>query len=218
MFTGIIAEIGKVRAVSAGSGLWRIGITSNHVAQGAKKGDSIAVNGACLTVVHMLPQGFEAEIMPESWRRTTFYTLKPGDGVQLERALQASGHFDGHQVLGDVDGVGKIRAVKPDGKALVVQIEPENQDMLEFIVEKGRVAIDGASLTVVSTDSFSFSVALIPFTQNMLLLGKKHLGAVVNLETDVAMKVTVAALRREEAKVDARKPQVTLESLRKAGF
>ena len=184
MFTGLIAELGTAERLAEGSTSCQLTVRAQKILPGVNIGDSIAVNGVCLTVVHLQGNRFTADVMPETVRRTTLRQLQPGDRVNLEKALRPTDGLDGHIVQGHVEGVGTIREISPEGNALAYRIETP-KELLRYIVEKGSVAIDGISLTVTETDDTGFSVSLIPHTAKMTTLGYKSVGDSVNLETDI---------------------------------
>lgn len=184
MFTGLITELGTAERLAEGSTSCQLTVRAQKILPGVKIGDSIAVNGVCLTVVHLQGNRFTADVMPETVRRTTLRQLQPGDRVNLEKALRPTDGLDGHIVQGHVEGVGSIREIAPEGNALAYRIETP-KELLRYIVEKGSVAIDGISLTVTETDDTGFSVSLIPHTAKMTTLGYKSVGDSVNLETDI---------------------------------
>lgn len=187
MFTGIIEEVGSVRQVIAGSVSGEIAIKAKKVLEQTKIGDSIAVNGACLTVTRLMKDGFTADVMPETLRKTNLGKLKNGDPVDLERAMPADGRFGGHIVSGHIDGTGRIKSMKNEGNAVWVTIEAA-ADIISLIVEKGSIAIDGISLTVAKVSDNDFQVSIIPHTgSETILLGKKA-GELVNLENDIIGK------------------------------
>lgn len=183
MFTGIIEETGKIISVGAG----RIAVQAKKVLQGTQIGDSIAVNGVCLTVTTMTSSEFTADVMPETLSRTNLGSLGKGNSVNLERAMAADGRFGGHIVSGHIDGTGTVSKLEKDGNAVWVYISaPSN--ILNLIIEKGSIAIDGISLTVAKVNDKEFAVSVIPHTgEETTLLGKKA-GDVVNLENDVIGK------------------------------
>ena len=187
MFTGIVEEIGRVERIEALPGLTRLTLSAQRVLTGTQIGDSVAVNGACLTVVSLGGGSFLVEATPETLRRTNLGTLAEGDGVHLERALAASGRIDGHFVQGHVDAVGTIQARRPEGDSVVVTFGAP-PEVLRYVVTKGSVAVDGVSLTVVDVLDGGFTVALIPHTQEATLLTRRPLGAPVNLEADILAK------------------------------
>jgi riboflavin synthase len=193
MFTGIVEEIGRVRRLEPRPGLTRLEIAARRVLDGTATGDSIAINGACLTVVAFDGEAFWVEATPETLRRTNLGQLATGDGVHLERALAAGGRLAGHFVQGHVDAVGSIRERRPDGEAVVATFSAPI-DLMRYIVPKGSVAVDGVSLTVVEALAEGFTVALIPHTQDVTLLCTKPLGAPVNLEADILAKYVARSL------------------------
>jgi riboflavin synthase len=184
MFTGLIAELGTVERMAEGSTTCQLTVRARKILPGVKIGDSIAVNGVCLTVVHLRGDTFTADVMPETVRRTTLHQLQPGDKVNLEKALRPSDGLDGHIVQGHVEGVGTIQQIVPEGNALVYRIQTP-RELLSYIVEKGSIAVDGISLTVTEADGMGFGVSLIPHTAKMTTLGYKSVGDTVNLETDI---------------------------------
>ena len=184
MFTGLIATLGTVERLAEGSTSCRLTVRAPQLLSGVKIGDSIAVNGVCLTVVHLRGDTFTADVMPETVRRTTLHLLQPGDRVNLEKALRPTDGLDGHIVQGHVEGVGTIQQIIPEGNARVYRIQAPGE-LLRYIVEKGSIAVDGISLTVTETDDSGFSVSLIPHTAKMTTLGYRSAGDAVNLETDI---------------------------------
>ena len=184
MFTGLVASLGTVERLAEGSTSCRLTVRAPQLLSGVKIGDSIAVNGVCLTVVHLRGDTFTADVMPETVRRTTLHLLQPGDRVNLEKALRPTDGLDGHIVQGHVEGVGTIQQIIPEGNARVYRIQAPGE-LLRYIVEKGSIAVDGISLTVTETDDSGFGVSLIPHTAKMTTLGYKSAGDAVNLETDI---------------------------------
>ena len=184
MFTGLIASLGTVERLAEGSTSCRLTGRAPQLLSGVKIGDSIAVNGVCLTVVHLRGDTFTADVMPETVRRTTLHLLQSGDRVNLEKALRPTDGLDGHIVQGHVEGVGTIQQIIPEGNARVYRIQAPGE-LLRYIVEKGSIAVDGISLTVTETDDSGFGVSLIPHTAKMTTLGYKSAGDAVNLETDI---------------------------------
>ncbi len=181
MFTGIVEEIGMVRSIRADG----LTIEANVVLDGVKLGDSINVNGACLTITTFDKQCFTVDTVPETLRRTNLGTLQSGDGVNLERALPVDGRLGGHVVQGHVEGTAEVVSLTPDGSNGVTARFRAPDALMRFIVAKGFIAIDGVSLTVVDCEADTFSVTLIPFTREHTNLGKRQVGEQVNLETDV---------------------------------
>ena len=214
MFTGLIAELGTVERLVEGSTSCQLTVRAQKILPGVKIGDSIAVNGVCLTVVHLQGNRFTADVMPESVRRTTLRQLQPGDRVNLEKALRPTDGLDGHIVQGHVEGVGTIREIAPEGNALICHIETP-KELLRYIVEKGSVAIDGISLTVTETDDTGFSVSLIPHTAKMTTLGYKSVGDSVNLETDILARYVEKMLglqKTADGLADSRRTEIAGEN------
>ena len=187
MFTGIIEELGTIAQMDRRPDSIRLTIQAHKVLEGTQLGDSIAVNGVCLTVTDMTDSTFSADVMHETMRRSSFSTIKSGSKVNLERAMQVGGRLGGQIVSGHIDGVGHVARSTTDGIARVITISIP-KDMEPFIVEKGSITIDGISLTVVSVGNSQFSVSIIPHTMANTTLMDKHPGAIVNLETDVIGK------------------------------
>ena len=187
MFTGIIEEIGHVNNVKKGTASATLTIQAEKVLEGTHIGDSIAVNGVCLTVTGIYDNTFTADVMHETLNRSSLGKLVSGSAVNLERAMAADGRFGGHIVSGHIDGTGKVAAITKDDNAIWYQIKTDS-GILKYIVEKGSVAIDGISLTVAYVDDTCFKVSIIPHTagETTLLDGKP--GKVVNLENDVVGK------------------------------
>ena len=187
MFTGIIEETGKIESVANGNKSAIITIIADKVLKGTKIGDSIAVNGVCLTVTSISGNKFTADVMAETIRRSSLGTLKHGSKVNLERAMAADGRFGGHIVSGHIDGTGVIRSLEREDNAVWVEIETPDK-LLKYIVEKGSIAIDGISLTVAKLTDYSFSVSVIPHTGEETTLLAKKPGDIVNLENDIVGK------------------------------
>lgn len=187
MFTGLVEELGKVKAMTRGAKSVRLTVQAKVVLGDVKLGDSIAVNGTCLTVVDYGDTWFTADVMPETVDRTALAGLKNGDTVNLERTLRVGDRLGGHIVTGHIDGVGTIRAKEQNDNAVVVRIEAP-PEVMRYVVHKGSIAIDGISLTVVAAGPDWFTVSLIPHTASVTTLGFKGVGAPVNLEADVIGK------------------------------
>ena len=216
MFTGIIEETGTVRHVSLSGNSGRIQIGAELVLSGTRPGDSIAVNGVCLTVTTMDTKSFTADVMAETLRRSNLGQLKAGDLVNLERAMPADGRFGGHIVSGHIDGTGTIAALEQEGNATWVYVRT-SPDILALIVEKGSIAIDGISLTVAKVGDRDFAVSVIPHTSSHTTLLKKRSGDVVNLENDIVGKYVERLLGRKEQE-EPRRSRITEEFLRENGF
>lgn len=187
MFTGIIEEIGRIDSIKKGTQSAVLGIRCQKVLEGTKIGDSIAVNGVCLTVTSLHEQGYTADVMAETLERSSLGSLSKNSPVNLERAMAADGRFGGHIVAGHIDGTGKIRDIRRDETAVWYTVEAESQ-LLRYVVEKGSIAIDGISLTVARVTERDFSVSIIPHTQGETSLGFLQKGDIVNLECDVIGK------------------------------
>jgi riboflavin synthase len=185
MFTGIIEEIGRMKHVTASGPSMQLTIEASVVIDDVKLGDSICVNGVCLTVTAFTSKAFTADVMPETFRMTNLSMLKPGGRVNLERAMQAGGRYGGHIVQGHIDGTGIIRNRVNEHNAVVYTIEPADASQLKYIVGRGSIAIDGISLTIVTADSSIFSVSIIPHTLGETILADKYPGDTVNLESDI---------------------------------
>lgn len=187
MFTGIIEEIGKIKAVRRGSRSSVLEIEAKKVVEDTRIGDSIATNGVCLTVVAIGSNGFSADVMPETMERSGLGRLKPGDHVNLERALCLNSRLGGHLVAGHIDGTGRIAEYKQDENAIWITITASPQ-ILRYVIEKGSVAIDGVSLTVAYVDEQVLKVSVIPHTQTETTLTSKRIGETVNIENDMMAK------------------------------
>ena len=215
MFTGIIEEIGTIRGISRGSSSFVLDRGCREVLKGSKEGDSIAVNGVCLTVTSLTGNGFTADVMPETVHRSNISLMRQGRYVNLERAMAADGRFGGHIVSGHVDGMGMIREIREDVNAVWYTVEAEPA-LLRYIVEKGSITIDGISLTVAYVDRTCFKVSIIPHTRKITTLGRRRVKDVVNLENDIIGKyVEKLMLPAEEEKKESR---LTEEFLRSNGF
>jgi riboflavin synthase len=187
MFTGIIEELGRVRSVERrGEGV-RMRVEARVVSEGTKEGDSVAVNGVCLTAVGLCGPRFGADVMEETLRRSALGELEQGSPVNLELALRLSDRLGGHIVQGHVDGLGVVGAVREEGFARIVTVEA-GSEVLRYVVEKGSIAVDGVSLTVARVDDSSFDVSLIPETLERTTLGGAAVGRPVNLEVDMFAK------------------------------
>lgn len=187
MFTGIIEEIGKVKAITRGANSIRLTIAVKKILDDIHIGDSICTNGVCLTVTTFDNDSYTTDVMPETMNRTNFKDLRINDLVNCERAMPANGRFGGHIVSGHIDGTGIISKMTRDDKAIRVKIETR-PEILRYIVEKGSITIDGISLTVTDVSSFDFGVSIIQHTQDETTLTKKKIGDTVNLENDIVGK------------------------------
>lgn len=210
MFTGIIEELGTVKDIKKDSKGARLSIAARIVLDGLKIGDSITVNGACLTAVSISAASFEADVAPETLKKTNLGELKNNSKVNLERALRLSDRLGGHLVTGHIEATGKIKEKKSAGNSYLFNIEAP-KEILRYVVPKGSIAIDGISLTVVDVTDKSFSIAVIPHTMAVTTLGTKGAGDTVNLETDIIGKYVEKMLLKEDKKIDA-------EFLKRHGF
>ncbi|MCL2865105.1 MAG: riboflavin synthase [Lachnospiraceae bacterium] len=201
MFTGIIEEIGKIKHVQQGAKSARLVIRASKVLEETKTGDSIAVNGVCLTVTGLTATEFSADVMHETLKRSSLAKLHSGALVNLERAMAADGRFGGHMVAGHVDGMGVIRAITRDDNAIWFSIRAE-KEILKYVIQKGSIAVDGISLTVAQVSKDDFCVSVIPHSMEQSILKVKRVGDTVNLENDCigkyVEKLMGAHLGREE--------------------
>ncbi len=190
MFTGIVEEVGRVSSLTD----YRLVLNAEKVLSDAKVGDSISVNGACLTVVEFDAAGFSVDLAPETLRRTSLGQAGNGSAVNLERALSANDRMGGHIVQGHVDGAGTITALTPEADCYIMEIEaPES--LLPYIVDKGFIAVDGISLTVVQRIDSRFTISVIPFTMQNTNLHERTVGDRVNLEADILAKYVESLLQ-----------------------
>ncbi len=215
MFTGIIEEVGTVKSIQKGSVSSFIRINANAVLNGTHIGDSIAVNGVCLTVTDLTGNSFQADVMNETLSRSSLGLLKNGSPVNLERAMSAQGRFGGHIVSGHIDGTGIISSIEQDGIALWYTINTDS-GILRYIVEKGSIAIDGISLTIAKVTDNDFSVSIIPHTAAQTVLSSKKTGDTVNLENDIIGKYVEKFLNPDEKKSE--KSRITMDFLAQNGF
>lgn len=216
MFTGIIEELGTVERVTRGRVSAVIAIRAEHILSDLKIGDSVAVNGVCLTATGLTGHGFTADVMHETLDRSALAGLGPGSRVNLERAMAANGRFGGHIVAGHVDGVGTIAAIEQDDNAIWFTITAPAQ-VLRYVVEKGSIAIDGISLTVARVETDRFAVSVIPHTAAVTLLGLRRTGDRVNLESDLVGKY-VERLLRTTPEEKQQESKLTMEFLSQHGF
>lgn len=187
MFTGIIEEIGKVKAIERHANSIKLTIAVKKILEDMHVGDSICTNGVCLTVTTFDEGSYTADVMPETMSRTNFKDLRINGLVNCERAMPANGRFGGHIVSGHIDGTGVISKMSRDDKAIRIKIETR-PEILKYIVEKGSITIDGISLTVTEVSNWDFGVSIIEHTQDATTLTKKKVGETVNLENDIIGK------------------------------
>jgi len=215
VFTGIVEEIGEIISFSLNKNMYRIHIKCKKVLEDVKKGDSIAVNGACFTVVDYGDDWFKSDVMDETVKRTTLRQLKTRDKVNLERALKFSDRLGGHIVSGHIDGVGIISEMIYQKNALWLSITVDDK-IMKYIIEKGSVAIDGISLTVAELDNSCFKVSLIPETVGETIIFGKSAGDKVNIECDIVGKyIEKFVLYKNNA---YNKREITLDYLKENGF
>ena len=222
MFTGIIEEIGTISSVAEGSLSAVVTIQASKVLEGSQAGDSIAVNGVCLTVTSIHGGLFTADVMAETLRRSSLGSLSKGSRVNLERAMHANGRFGGHIVSGHIDGTGTIVSKAREDNAVWVTINTDKR-ILKYIVEKGSIAIDGTSLTVatVNDSDSTFSVSVIPHTAKETIILGKGAGDIVNIENDVIGKYVERLLAFREEPVNSANnsaPEITMDYLMENGF
>ncbi|MDH5696668.1 MAG: riboflavin synthase [Dehalococcoidia bacterium] len=206
MFTGVVEEVGRV--ISAPSG--GLAIAASGVLEGMERGASMAVNGVCLTVTNFDSNSFSVDVMPETLKRTNLGLLKAGDGVNLERPLTLGGRLGGHLVQGHVDDTGSVASVTRSGEAMVIRFEAPPQ-LMPYMVEKGFIAIDGVSLTIVSKDTNSFQVSVVDYTRKHTTLGSRRASDLVNLEVDIIAKYV-----KQFSQADS--PEITIDFLQEHGF
>ena len=215
MFTGIVEEMGQVEGIQRGRQSAVLAIRAKTVLEGTKIGDSIAVNGVCLTVTTLSPGRFTADVMHETLDRSSLAQLKRGSAVNLERAMAADGRFGGHLVAGHIDGTGRVTEVRKDDNAIWYTIQAAPQ-VLRYIVEKGSIAVDGISLTVARVETDRFAISAIPHTVAQTVLRDRKEGDLVNLETDIIGKYVEKLL--SPAPESQASGGITLDFLARNGF
>lgn len=220
MFTGLVEEVGRIQTISKSGEAMVLGISGSVVLGDLKIGDSVSVNGVCLTAIQIGTKDFKVDVMPETFRSTNLKELRSGSRVNLERAMAASGRFGGHIVQGHVDGTGTIRGVTSDQNAVVFEIEPKNQTLFKYILLKGSITIDGISLTVAQRTGDTFAVSIIPHTLSEITLQAKREGDTVNIECDILGKYVEQLLNYRGATEAERVEEapLSLDYLAKHGF
>lgn len=216
MFTGIVEEIGTVLTIKRNAHSASLAIKAKQVLEGTKDGDSIAVNGVCLTVTSHTADYFTVDVMHETMRRSTMQQLSSGSRVNLERAMAAEGRFGGHIVTGHIDGTGEITKVETDENAVWYTIRASDE-IIGRIIEKGSIVVEGISLTVAKVSREDFSVSVIPHTREKTVLPEKKAGDLVNLENDCIGKYVEHFLKRQE-ETTQQKSSLTKEFLYQCGF
>ena len=222
MFTGIVEEMGSIVSIARGSHSAVLTVKADKVLEGSRTGDSIAVNGVCLTVTGIAAGRFTADVMAETLRRSSLGSLTRGSLVNLERAMAADGRFGGHIVAGHIDGTGTILSMAQEDNAVWIEIRA-GQESLKYIVEKGSVAIDGISLTVGKAGEQSFAVSVIPHTGTETTLLRKKPGDIVNLENDIIGKYVERLLHIDSGEAGVHegaggKGSITMDFLLENGF
>ncbi len=212
MFTGIIEEIGKMQSIRKGKDSAKVTVQAFTILEDIRLGDSISVNGVCLTVTSFSQNSFIADVMHETLNRSSLGVLRTGSPVNLERAMPANGRFGGHIVSGHIDGIGTISSITKDDNATWYTIKT-NPNILRYIIEKGSIAIDGISLTVAKVHKESFSVSVIPHTAAQTILSEKRIGDIVNLENDCIGKYIERLMSAPQSNSN-----ITAEFLAKNGF
>lgn len=216
MFTGIIEGLGTIRDIRSSARETRLAVEADFAMEGTLIGDSVAVNGVCLTVVHMEGGRFAADISPETLARTTFRKTRVGERVNLERALRFSDRLDGHLVAGHVDGTGRIAGLRKEANAWIVDVTAA-PELLRYMIEKGSVAVDGISLTINRLEADRFQVSVIPHTATVTTIGSKKLGDEVHIETDLIGKY-VERFLSTDSRGPSRAGGIDLELLGRTGF
>lgn len=216
MFTGLVEELGVIQGITNGPKSSKLNIKAKIVLKGLKLGDSIAVNGVCLTIVNFTPHFFEAQVMAETLYKTNLKNLKAGDQVNLERAMALGDRIGGHLVSGHVDGVGKIIEKKTHDIAQVFKIQGP-VEIIKYLVPKGSIAIDGISLTIVDVNEEEFTVSVIPHTRGLTTLGFKEVGEMVNLEIDMIAKY-VERFLNIKGKTKVKQDGLSMSALMENGF
>ncbi|MGP0578296.1 riboflavin synthase [Paenibacillus peoriae] len=220
MFTGLVEEVGRIQTISKSGEAMVLGISGSVVLGDLKIGDSVSVNGVCLTAIQIGTKDFKVDVMPETFRSSNLKELRSGSRVNLERAMAASGRFGGHIVQGHVDGTGTIRGVTSDQNAVVFEIEPKNQTLFKYILLKGSITIDGISLTVAQRTRDTFAVSIIPHTLSETALQAKREEDTVNIECDILGKYVEQLLNYRGAAEAERVEEapLSLDYLAKHGF
>lgn len=218
MFTGIIEEIGTISNIKQTSESIVITIDARKILNDVRLGDSISVNGVCLTVTAFTDKQFTVDVMPETVKSTSLKYLKRGSKINLERAMAAGGRFGGHFVSGHADGIGTIKGKRPFENAIYYEIEVA-KELLQHIIYKGSVTVDGTSLTVFGLSENSFTISLIPHTSKETIIGLKGIGEIVNVECDMLGKYVDHFLaRRFNGEQTIRKSSITTQFLEENGF
>jgi riboflavin synthase len=211
VFTGIVEQLGVVESVERGTGSLRLRIDAGPIGDSLAIGDSVAVNGVCLTAVEAVPGRFAADVVDETVDRTSLGSLQPGDRVNLELPMTAMGRFDGHLVQGHVDAVGEVAQVSPEGDGARMRVALPGH-LERYVVEKGSITIDGVSLTVAAVGDSWLEVALIPRTLEATTLGRRTSGHLVNLEVDILAKYVERLLESGEGRLTTQNSELRPEA------
>ncbi|WP_173918498.1 riboflavin synthase [Halobacillus sp. Marseille-Q1614] len=214
MFTGIVEEIGTVKGIKTKTEAMQLSIQAKDILNDINLGDSISINGVCLTVTSYTDQSAEFDIMPETYRATNLHELNQGSKVNLERAMAAGGRFGGHLVSGHIDGTGQIVSKKPESNAVYYEIELPDE-LIHYFVYKGSIAVDGTSLTVFGVNETRVTISLIPHTMDHTVLGNKEPGDRVNIECDMIGKYVAHFLGQDK---ETKQSTMSKDFLKENGF
>ncbi|MEC0089817.1 riboflavin synthase [Paenibacillus macquariensis] len=220
MFTGLVEEMGTLRGITRNGEAMVLHITVSTIMSDLKIGDSVSVNGVCLTASSLDANSFAADVMPETFRKSNLKDLQMGSKVNLERAMIANGRFGGHIVQGHVDGIGRIQHVTRNQNAVVYEITPASQNIFKYIIPKGSITLDGISLTVIQVKENTFEVSIIPHTLAQTVLNHKRAGDTVNIECDVLGKYVEHLLNYGSSRQqdDVKPSGIDMEYLAQNGF
>ncbi|MWV44786.1 riboflavin synthase [Paenibacillus sp. HJL G12] len=219
MFTGLVEEIGILDRISRQGEAMVLGIKASAIMEDIKIGDSIAVNGVCLTATQIKDDGFTVDVTPQTYRHSNLALLKPGNLLNLERAMKANGRFGGHLVQGHADMTGTVRMITKERNAVLIDIAPDKPDLSVYIIPQGSVTVDGVSLTVAGTDGECFRVSIIPHTLGDTGLSGLKAGSIVNIECDIIGKYVHALLgRKAPVSADSSPKGISMDMLAANGF
>lgn len=217
MFTGIIESVGKIASIDRASEAVRLTVAAGCIAEDVALGDSVAINGVCLTVVAIAPPHVTFDAVYETMRKTTLGQLQVGDSVNLERSLPVGGRLGGHIVQGHVDGTGRIASIRPIGNSYFIYIDA-SPDLMRYIVTKGSVAVDGISLTVAEAEDRTFALSIIPHTWDQTTLKDKRAGDTVNIECDILGKYVEKMLGGYAVGAERDRGGVSMDLLTRSGY
>ena len=213
MFTGLIETIGTVKSIHQDPAAMRLAVDLGELADEAKIGDSIAINGACLTITKLVGSKAVFDVSAETLKKTALSKLKPASKVNVERAIKAGDRFGGHFVLGHIDGTAAITSIERQGRFTKMVFTADTELLVQMVI-KGSVAVDGISLTIADMDSKSFTVVLIPQTLNETTLGQAKIADVVNIETDIIVK----AVKKQLENIEPKAQKLSIDKLKELGF